>query len=111
MGVRYEKQAHKLWQYIKHVLRLLIVVYILKIMQYSLCFFNLPFRSSSNAGLKNKVVDADKQAELMVLFNPEKIKEQMPKVMDQGKITENKGQQLHKDTSTEKIKESDSSLC
>ncbi|XP_026525987.1 shootin-1 [Notechis scutatus] len=66
---------------------------------------------SSNAGLKNKVVDADKQAEFMVLFNSEKIKEQMPKVMDQGKITENKGQQLHKDTSTEKTKESDSSLC
>uniref|UniRef100_A0A8C5REL1 Shootin-1 n=1 Tax=Laticauda laticaudata TaxID=8630 RepID=A0A8C5REL1_LATLA len=66
---------------------------------------------SSNAGLKNKVVDADKQAEFMVLFNLEKIKEQMPKVMDQGKITENKGQQLHKDTSTEKTKESDSSLC
>ncbi|XP_032080878.1 shootin-1 [Thamnophis elegans] len=68
-------------------------------------------QSSSNAGLKNKVVDADKQAEIMVLFNPEKIKEQMPKVMDQGKITENKGQQLHKDTSTEKTKETDSSLC
>ncbi|ETE70821.1 Shootin-1, partial [Ophiophagus hannah] len=68
-------------------------------------------QSSSNAGLKNKVVDADKQAEFMVLFNSEKIKEQMPKVMDQGKITENKGQQLHKDTSTEKTKESDSSLC
>ncbi|XP_070608733.1 shootin-1 isoform X1 [Erythrolamprus reginae] len=68
-------------------------------------------QSSSNAGLKNKVVDADKQAELMVLLNPEKVKEQMPKVMDQGKITENKGQQLHKDTSTEKTKESDSSLC
>ncbi|XP_026560620.1 shootin-1 [Pseudonaja textilis] len=66
---------------------------------------------SSNAGLKNKVVDAHKQAEFMVLFNSEKIKEQMPKVMDQGKITENKGQQLHKDTSTEKTKESDSSLC
>ncbi|KAG8135579.1 hypothetical protein E2320_008606 [Naja naja] len=68
-------------------------------------------QSASNAGLKNKVVDADKQAEFMVLFNSEKIKEQMPKVMDQGKITENKGQQLHKDTSTEKTKESDSSLC
>ncbi|XP_070801412.1 shootin-1 [Pituophis catenifer annectens] len=68
-------------------------------------------QSSSNAGFKNKIVDTDKQAEFMVLFNPEKIKEQMPKVMDQGKITEDKGQQLHKDTSTEKTKESDSSLC
>lgn len=73
--------------------------------------FFLNFRSSRNAGLKNKVVDAEKQAEFMVLFNPEKIKEQMPKVMDQGNMTENKGQQLHKDTSTEKTKESDSSLC
>ncbi|XP_063163283.1 shootin-1 [Candoia aspera] len=68
-------------------------------------------QSSSNAGIKNKVVDAEKQAEFMVLFNPEKAKEQMPKVMDQGKITKDKGQQLHKDTSTKKTKESDSSLC
>uniref|UniRef100_A0A0F7Z5Y6 Shootin-1 n=1 Tax=Crotalus adamanteus TaxID=8729 RepID=A0A0F7Z5Y6_CROAD len=68
-------------------------------------------QSSRNAGLKNKVVDAEKQAEFMVLFNPEKIKEQMPKVMDEGNMTENKGQQLRKDASTEKTKESDSSLC
>ncbi|KAM3834993.1 shootin-1 isoform 2-T2 [Vipera latastei] len=68
-------------------------------------------QSSRNAGLKNKVVDAEKQAEFTVLFNPEKIKEQMPKVMDQGNMTENKGQQLHKDTRNEKTKESDSSLC
>ncbi|KAM6441741.1 shootin-1 [Liasis olivaceus] len=66
---------------------------------------------SSNAGIKNKVVDAEKQAEFMVLLNPKKTKEQMPKVMDQGKITEDKGQQLHKDTRTEKTKERDSSLC
>ncbi|XP_062988779.1 shootin-1 isoform X2 [Elgaria multicarinata webbii] len=68
-------------------------------------------QSSSNVELENKVVGTEKQAESTVLLNPEKTKDQMLERVDQGKMIEQKGQQLRKDTRVEKTKERDSSHC
>ncbi|XP_054839712.1 shootin-1 [Eublepharis macularius] len=65
----------------------------------------------SNVGLSNKVADMEKQIESIVVLNPEKAKEQMPEHLNQGKTKEEKGQQINKDTSVEKTKETDSSHC
>ncbi|XP_053245053.1 shootin-1 isoform X2 [Podarcis raffonei] len=68
-------------------------------------------QSSTNLGLKNKVAGTEKEAESMVLLNPEKTKEHTPGHVNQDKGTEEKGQQLHKDASVGKTKEIDSSHC
>ncbi|XP_077205994.1 shootin-1 [Paroedura picta] len=65
----------------------------------------------NNVGLSNKVADMEKQAESIVVLNPEKVKEQMPEDLNQGKTIKEKGQQFCKDASVEKTKETDSSHC
>nr|XP_056706442.1 shootin-1 [Euleptes europaea] len=65
----------------------------------------------SNVGLSNKVPDVEKQVESIVVLNPKKAKEQMSAHLDQGKMSEEKGQQFRKDARVEKTKERDSSHC
>lgn len=70
----------------------------------------MPSRSPSNVGLEHKVALTERQ-ESTLLLNPEKTKDQIPKHVDQGQMTKEKTQQLHKDTGIEKTKERDSSHC
>ncbi|XP_042312966.1 shootin-1 [Sceloporus undulatus] len=67
--------------------------------------------SPSNVGPENKVAGTEKPEESMVLLSPEKTKEQMPEHMDQGQMTKEKSQELHKDGSAEQTKEKDTSHC
>ncbi|XP_060097541.1 shootin-1 isoform X2 [Heteronotia binoei] len=68
-------------------------------------------RLPSNVEPSDKVADMEKQAESIVVLNPEKAKEQMPEDFNQGKMIKEKGQQFCKDVSVEKTKETDSSHC
>lgn len=74
-------------------------------------FYFVPLRLMSTMGLNNEDAGTEKQAESIVVFNPEKTKEQTPVHLDQGKITDENGQQLFKYPRSEKTKETDSSSC
>uniref|UniRef100_A0A6J0SGZ4 Shootin-1 n=1 Tax=Pogona vitticeps TaxID=103695 RepID=A0A6J0SGZ4_9SAUR len=65
----------------------------------------------SNVGLEHKVALTERQEESTVLLNPEKTKDQIPKHVDQGQMTNEETQQLCKDTGIGKTKERDSSHC
>lgn len=61
--------------------------------------------------LKNKAAGTEKQAESMVVLDPENTKDQMSTHLDKDKMMEEKDQHIHKDTSVGKMKETDSSHC
>lgn len=68
-------------------------------------------RSPSEVVLKNKTYGTEKQAESMVVLEPENTGDRMPEHHDKDKMMEEKDQHSHKDTSVGKTKEMDSSHC